>query len=517
MPTWTDGYVADIAYTSEFYSEISPGWLATAATLLGHRAPDLAGPFRWAELGCGQGVSANVFAATNPRAEFHGFDFNPAHIESARRLATSAGLRNAHFHEMSFGEIAAAPDGRIPQFDFIVAHGIWSWVSPAVRDQLVAAVGRHLAPGGLLYVSYNNLVGWNAMLPVQRLIREWARTRPGTSLEKARDGFAFARGLAKSGAAFFAANPTAATRLENAQTAAPRYIAHEYMHDNWEPSLFHEVAEALDSAKLSFIGSATLVENVDAISLPADTIKMIAEVADPRLRETVRDFASNRAFRRDIYRRGSERMPTGEHRERLDAMLLVAATRAGEKEIKIATGIGNFGLRGELHGQIRDRLAQGPMSFRDLTLLPGLARQPLAEALQAFIFLVAGGVAHPAPAPAPDPAAVAAARALNAAIARHNAMGGEISALAAPAIASGFRADMPETATVAALLEGVASADAIAGSIVAHLERAGRQVVKDGKAIQDRAAAVAEMTATVNRLLAERAPLWKRLGAVPAG
>jgi SAM-dependent methyltransferase len=516
MSAWTEGYVADVAYTSEFYSEISPGWLAAAATLLGHRAPDLARPFRWAEFGCGQGVSVNVFAAANPVGTFHGFDFNPAHIENARRLAAAAGSTNVHFHEMSFAQIADAPEGRIPQFDFIVAHGIWSWVSPAARAQLVAAVGRHLAPGGLLYLSYNTLVGWNAMLPVQRLLREWARTRPGNSLEKSRDAFAFARGLAKSGAAFFAANPAAASRLETAQSSDPRYIAHEYMHDHWSPSMFHEVAEAVAAAKLGFVGSATLVENVDTISLPADTQKIVAEVADPALRETVRDFAANRSFRRDIYRRGGERMPTGEHRERLEAMQLVAATRAGEKEIKIATGIGSFGLRTDLYAEIRDRLARGPMSFRELTALPTLARQPLAESLQAFVFLVAGGIAHPAPGPAPDPAAVAGAKALNLAIARHNAQGGAISALAAPSIGSGYRADMPETIAVAEILGGNASAEGIADRIVSHLERGGRQVVKDGKAIQDPAEARREMAATVSRLMSDRAPIWRRLGILPA-
>lgn len=517
MSAWTEGYVADVAYTSELYSEISPGWISAAATLLGHRAPDLARPFTWAEFGCGQGVSVNVFAAANPGATFHGFDFNPSHIENARRLAAAAGLKNAHFHEMSFAEIADCAEGRFPQFDFAVAHGIWSWVSPAVRAQLVAAVGRHLAPGGLFYLSYNNLVGWNAMLPVQRLLREWTRTRPGSSIDKSRDAFAFARSLAKSGAGFFAANPAAASRLEAAQSADQRYIAHEYMHDHWSPSLFHEVAEAMGAAKLAFIGSATLVENVDSISLPADAMKIVAEVADPALRETARDFAANRSFRRDIYRRGGDRMPVGEHRERLESLLLVAATRAAEKEIKIATGIGNFGLRADLFGEIRDRLARGPMSFRDLTALPALARQPLAESLQALVFMVAGGVAHPAPGPVPDPAAVAACRALNVAIARHNAQGGSISALAAPAIGSGYRADMSETIAVAEILGGNSSAEAIADRIVSHLERAGRQVVKDGKAIQDPAEARREMAATVARLMTERSPVWKRLGVVPAG
>src|ERR1700761_1086359 len=99
MPGWDEGYVSDVVYTSHFQRETTPVWLATASLLLGQRPPDLERPFRYADFGCGNGLTACVVAATNPRAEVWGFDFNPAHIDAARELACRARLNNLRFHE----------------------------------------------------------------------------------------------------------------------------------------------------------------------------------------------------------------------------------------------------------------------------------------------------------------------------------------------------------------------------------------------------------------------------------
>jgi SAM-dependent methyltransferase len=515
MASWNEGYVVDAPYTTEFFAEISPGWIATTATLLGYRAPDLSRPFRWAELGCGNGLSPSIFAATNPLGEFHGFDFNPDHVASARHLADKANLSNVHFHEMSFGEVAEAEDGRFPKFDFIVAHGIWSWVAPAVRGHMVSIMRRHLAPGGFVYLSYNCLAGWAALMPLQRFLLEWARANPGGSVERARDAIAFARELSKTDAAFFAANPTIAARLERTQGLDPRYLSHEYLNGHWSPATFSEVADTLDEAKLGFVGSATLIENIDAISQPPGALKMLQGVSNPRLRETLRDLSAARSFRRDLYRRGVERLPAGEHRDALDAIVLVGTGRAVEGEIKVPTGTGQFGLHPDLLAQIRGRLEQGPMPFEELRRLPALAVQPLPEALQALAFLMSAGLAHPVPSATPSAAAIAASKALNAAIGGQNARGWAMSTLAAPAIGTGLRVDVPETMTLAERLAGQDGAEAIAERLVFHLARSGRSVVKSGAPITDPDAARAEMVATVSRMLAERGDVWRRLGMLP--
>lgn len=516
MAAWNDGYVFDVAYTSGFYREISPGWMAAAAMLLGHRPPDLTRPFRYAELGCGHGLSLNVFAAGNPNGEFHGFDFNPAHVESGRRLAARGGVGNAHFHEMSFGDLAEAPEGRFPQFDFIVAHGIWSWVSPAVREHMAASIRRHLAPGGLLYISYNNLAGWASLLPVQKFMLEWARVHAGNSAERTQGAINFVRDLAKAEAAFFPANPAVAARLDATANMDPKYLAHEYLNGNWDPTTFTQVADVLGEAKVGYIGSATLIENIDAVAVPPNALKMMQGVTDQRLREMMRDFGANRSFRRDLYRRGTEQPSSGEQREMLDSIHIVGTGREKEQNIQIPTGIGQLGLRMDIYTPILERLAQGPMSVLELRQTPVLAQQPLSETLQAVAFLMTGGLAHPAVAPTLDPAAAASARALNGAIGAANALGSALSVLASPVTGSGVGVDFAETLVLPELMAGRASPDSLVDHILGRLAYTGRSVVKEGKPVTDPAIARTEMAATVNRLLTERDALWKRLGLLPA-
>ena len=146
MAGWDDGYVTDVAYTTNFYREITPAWLATTCLLLGQRPPDLTRPFRYADLGCGHGFTALVVAATCPQAEVWAFDFNPAHIEWANRLAAAAGLTNVRFVEASFAELAALPEAALPAFDFMVSHGVLSWISPENRRLMLDVIRQRLRP-----------------------------------------------------------------------------------------------------------------------------------------------------------------------------------------------------------------------------------------------------------------------------------------------------------------------------------------------------------------------------------
>ena len=516
MAGWNDGYIHDVTYTTGYYREISPGWIATAAQLLGHRAPDLSRPFRWAELGCGNGLSACVFAAANPHGEFHGFDFNPAHVEHATRLAARAGLSNVHFHEMSFDELAEAPAGRIPTFDMIVAHGIWTWVSAPVRRQMAAAIRRYLVPGGLAYVSYNTLAGWAPMVPVQRFMREYARVHPGTSPEATAGALTFVKDMVKSDAGFFQTNPSVAARLEPTAGMDAKYLAHEYLNANWDPTSHTEVADVIAEAKCGYIGSATLIENIDAVAVPPGVAKILAATSDQRLKELIRDFGANRSFRRDLFRRGTDQPLGGEQREMLDRLTLVGMGREKETTIQIPTGIGQLGLKMDIYAPILARLAEGPMTLRELRQFPTLAQQPLSESLQAAAFMVTGGLAHPVVAAEPSAAAVASVRGFNAAIAAYNASGGALAVLASPVTGAGFNADFVETVILPELLAGTTDVAALVERVLAHLAATGRNVVREGKPVTDAAVARTEMTGTVTRILADRAPLYRRLGALPA-
>jgi len=174
-------YVTDVPYAATFTQYGAPAWLDLTALLSGVRPPDRKGAFAWCELGCGRGATAAILAATHPGGAFHGVDLMPEHIAHARRLGERCGIANLTLHQ---GDFAAAATLDLPRFDYIVAHGVYSWIDAQARATLRHFVDRHLAPGGLVYISYNAMPGWAADLPFQYLVRVLAEREEGDSIAK---------------------------------------------------------------------------------------------------------------------------------------------------------------------------------------------------------------------------------------------------------------------------------------------------------------------------------------------
>lgn len=203
-------YVTDVAYSPTFTPFVAPAWLDLTALVSAVAPPERHAGFAWCELGCGRGVTATILAATHLRGTFHGVDMMPGHIADARRLAERAGIANLTLHACDF---AAAAAFDLPRFDYIVAHGVYSWIDPQGRESLRHFVDRHLAPGGLVYISYNAMPGWAADLPFQYLVRALAQTEAGDSIAKFTAAEAALRRLGAAGARALKNSPIFAAEL----------------------------------------------------------------------------------------------------------------------------------------------------------------------------------------------------------------------------------------------------------------------------------------------------------------
>ena len=515
MASWNDGYVTDVVYTSSFYRETTPAWLAMSALLLGHRAPDLSKNFAYADLGCGNGVSALTVAATCPHADVHAFDFNPAHVEFGRDLAARAGLTNIQFHEASFADIAALPSDALPAFDFIVSHGVLSWISAENRTNLTTIVGQRLRPGGLAYLSYNVTTGWGPMVPLRALMRMLAQSSQERTDLTVPGIWATLDRLKEGGAAFFTANPGLETRLDSLRKQDPRYLAHELLNQDWHPVMFADVADAMAGAKCTYIGSATLAENIDAVGVPAGVQPLLAESKDLRLRETLRDFGSNQSFRRDLYRRGTPLLPMAEHHQQLDGVTLHWTGQPTAGDITFATPLGSMTGNAEAYRPLLDALESGPLSFAQARTIEPFASRPMVELLQAVALLISGGYAHPG---MPDGASAEARQAacrLNRAVGDANTVGGEMGRLVSPILGTALTVDVTETLVVGALLGGhPAEATSLTAVLEAQLRRGGRTMQKNGLPVTDPTEATALTAAVVRHILDNRAPLLRRLGVL---
>lgn len=357
MAEWASGYVTDVEYTHGFYRELTPNILTFGTLVKSLRGPSLGGgPQAFCELGCGQGFSTNLLAAANPGIDFYATDFNPAQIAGAQHLAREAGTSNVHFFDDSFADFEARTD--LPQFDFIVFHGIYSWIAAEHRRTIVRFIDRRLKPGGLVYISYNCLPGWSGAAPFARLLRMASEAGSGTIMQKLDSGFAFVDRMQEANASYFAATLGIKERIAGLKDKNRRYVAHEYMNANWTPFYHADVAGELSAARLSFVGSAYLLDDIDTINLTPAQRAILAETSDQTMRETLRDFMVNAQFRRDLFSRGAVGLAAGEAKDIwLDSLFALSVPR-DEVKLKIKGALGEADLKADVYAPIIDAFAR---------------------------------------------------------------------------------------------------------------------------------------------------------------
>ncbi len=285
-------------YPEGLYREQLPTWLTWAATWAGHAVPDTSRPFRYADLGCGIGLTACWVKRLYPHAEVIGIDADPEHIRASRALAEAMSVE-VTFHQARFDD---API--LPPIDIAIAHGVWSWIDADARTDLVQLLERSLAPGALAYIDYNTLPGRTDWVPVARLLRTLTQQHEGVGDD---DVGGLARAMAAVGAldghGFFGARPGLIAGLLEQLRRHPGHTVHEFLSPGWEAYLLADVARDLAPADLSYVASTHLSETVEELRTTDEERALLAPHPDPVTRHTVRDFLRTTVFRHDLFQR----------------------------------------------------------------------------------------------------------------------------------------------------------------------------------------------------------------------
>jgi SAM-dependent methyltransferase len=371
-----------------FIRETAPAWLDHVALLSGFAPPERGAGFTWCDLGCGHGLTAAIFGASHPNGSFHGIDALPAHIESAKSFASEAEIPNIFFHAADFDSAAAL---NLPQFDYIVSHGVYAWVGESVRQSLRRFIDRHLKPGGMVYLSYNAMPGRAADLPLQRLVRAVGRTMPGDSQQQVMEALGLVRSLTDLKAPALVSSPFAAELAERGDRFSPAYLAHEFMGADWEPLCVTDVRAAFAGIGLQPAGSAKLLENYDGFVLGQAAREALLRIADSDARELARDFLIDRFFRCDVYIRGGKRLEDDERRSRLMQSAFFLSVAADKVEYFMSTPAGCVRFDNPAARYLVRELAAGPRRLCDMAGADISERDLLANALA----LSAAGVLWP--------------------------------------------------------------------------------------------------------------------------
>lgn len=155
----------DMPYPGRAYAHTHPDYVAVLATLLGLKPPPIA-RCRVLEVGCAAGANLMPMAVSLPKASFVGIDLSPRQIAQGQRTIDALGITNITLLARDLQDIG----NELGQFDYIIAHGVYSWAPAPVRDRLMALIKRCLTPDGIAYISYNTYPGWYILGAIRDLM-----------------------------------------------------------------------------------------------------------------------------------------------------------------------------------------------------------------------------------------------------------------------------------------------------------------------------------------------------------
>jgi methyltransferase-like protein/SAM-dependent methyltransferase len=286
-----------VPYASGSYHHTHPDHLATLALLNGI---DTAPPKRCRvlELGCSDGGNLLPMALELPESHFTGIDLSPKHIATGLANLRELAVTNVDLRAMSILDA----DASLGTFDYVICHGVYSWVDADVQEKILALCKETLAPNGVAYISYNAYPGWHLRAFARDLALHATRGVEDPDARSAR-AFELIRFLADTTTndqdAW--AQILRATRDQFEQwSEQPTYIVHDYLERSNEPVYFHDFASRAARHHLAYLGDAeTQMNEID--NLGADAAERLRALSgDPLEQEQYLDFLVNRAFRRTL-------------------------------------------------------------------------------------------------------------------------------------------------------------------------------------------------------------------------
>lgn len=474
---WNHGYVTEVPYTHGYYRELSPSLQRFALLVSGYASPANGA---YLELGYGQGLSACIHSAATA-CEVWGTDFNPVQAAYARGLAQAAGL-DAQLFDDSFEQLLEKKD--LPEFNFIGAHGIWTWVSNQARRQMVDLLRQRLSVGGVAYFSYNTFPGWSAAYSMRHLLTLQANVMGSQGegiVKRVGNAIAFAQEMADSGALYFKANPHVAERLGKLTQHDKQYLAHEYFNHDWQPMHFSEFAEWMEPAKLDFAASAHLLDHVDVLNLLPSAQEKLDSITNPLLKESMRDYFVNQQFRRDLLIRGPSRLNALDQRAALEASRVMLLVPSDEVSLTV-TGTHEVTLQEVIYKPLLELFAAGaykPLALLDIArALPHLSWNQL---IQAMLVMIGAGHMHPVQDDATIQMAQLKTAALNMELCRRARGSGDVSYLASPVIGAGVQLNRFEQLFLLSRSHGHSQPATWIADTWAVLKSLGQKIVQDGK------------------------------------
>ena len=236
------------------------------------------------EIGCAMGGNIIGQAINHPNSTFIGIDLSSEQISIGKRAIEGIGCKNIKLIEMDICNLVDEFGGKI-EFDYIICHGIYSWVPDFVRSAILQSCQKLLSQNGVAFISYNCYPGWKYVEPLRDFMRFSAVKSSGNvaDLESGLNAIKFQKAFY----AKYSPNETSATHIKNLnseyikhiQNYPKSYVLHEYMEIYNQPFYFLDfVADAGDNG-LCYVADATY--HFDPSFLPDGAISVYFKLIKP--------------------------------------------------------------------------------------------------------------------------------------------------------------------------------------------------------------------------------------------
>ena len=310
----------EVPYISQTVPDTAPDHLSLCSVWHGGPRPPATG-FRALEIGCSNGANLLPLAYYHPESTFVGIDASTVLIEAAGRGAEAIELSNISFELMDIADLDSVAS---EPFDYIIAHGVYSWVNDRLREALLAYVGRGLSPNGIAYISYNAQPGWT----FRGLVRDVLRRHPSVSAAAPSDQAMCAKAVAgRLLTDLPSGDHPYLSLLEHELTRvteeAQYYVQHEYLSEDNGGFWLGDVVRRAATHGLTYVTDAQFCRPEGQAS--PELIDAIAERSLSGVaREETIDLLCHRQFRESIFARSETATTAVDHRMLIDE--LYAAT-----------------------------------------------------------------------------------------------------------------------------------------------------------------------------------------------
>lgn len=285
----------DVPYISKSFFDSTPARHKIILSLFGFDAPNVENA-RILEIGCSFGGNIIPIALENPNAEIIGIDLSKVQIQEGKNIIKSLGLKNIKLQHKNI--LKFTDKGK---FDYIICHGVFSWVNEEVQDGILSLVKNYLSENGVAYISYNTYPGWKN----NDIIRDIMLFRAGyTEQRNGKLDGDFKVDLGKDALEliekFGHPNDHLRKAMEYVKGKSNYYLLHEYFEQNNEPMYLIDFANKLEKHGLMHI-----VDSEIANSFPQFDTELKQRIAqecnhDHVLMEQYWDYLTNRQFRKSL-------------------------------------------------------------------------------------------------------------------------------------------------------------------------------------------------------------------------